>query len=283
MTGFGKAEVNFDKMNFTIEVKSLNSKNIDIQIKMPSSYRNREISIRNLIVEKLKRGKIELSIWIDNTKSTPSFFLNHELINHFIGQAQKISKEININTIFAHALHIPDVMQKVDEDLSDVGWNQVFNGIETAVDDLSKFRLDEGEKLQEDLKTRIFKISESLKKISPVAESRIEKVKTSLSLKLDEMKIKNIDKNRFEQELIYYLEKQDISEEQVRLAAHLDYFTEVMNTASPNGKKLGFIAQEIGREINTLGSKSSNFNMQKIVVRMKDELEKMKEQILNVL
>ena len=283
MTGFGKAEVNFDKMNFTIEVKSLNSKNIDIKIKTPSSYRNREISIRNLIVEKLKRGKIELSIFRDNTKSTPSVFLNHELINNFIAQAQTISKEININTIFANALHIPNVIQKDDEELSDGEWNQVFNGIENAIDDLSKFRLDEGEKLQEDLKIRIFKITESLQKISPFAASRIEKVKTSLSLKLDAMKIENIDNNRFEQELIYYLEKQDISEEQVRLAAHLDYFNEVMNAASPNGKKLGFIAQEIGREINTLGSKSSNFNMQKIVVRMKDELEKMKEQILNVL
>ena len=180
-------------------------------------------------------------------------------------------------------LKMPDVLTKGEEKSDDNEWEEIAKGVNTAIDNLLQFRMDEGKKLEEDITSRINTLARLLTEIAPFAKQRIEKVKKSLADKLAEIDTKNIDENRFEQELIYYLEKQDITEEQVRLDAHLNYFTETMNSASPNGKKLGFIAQEIGREINTIGSKSSDAEMQKLVVQMKDELEKIKEQLLNIL
>ena len=294
MTGYGRYELNLKHANFTIEVKSLNSKQLDTSVKISSIYRDKEITLRNLLSQKLKRGKVELSVWKEKQESSFKYSLNTLLIKDYFKQIQQLKKELetkgNIFTmdsfesdLIPSLLKMPDVIQKGEDKADENEWKTIINGIHIAIDKLIKYRLDEGCKLEEDVSSRINKISILLHQIPPFAEERIIKVKKSLSKKLEEIDKKNIDENRLEQELIYYLEKQDITEEQVRLKTHLDYFTEVTNSEEPNGKKLGFIAQEIGREINTIGSKSSNADMQKIVVQMKDELEKIKEQLLNIL
>ena len=285
MTGYGKAELNLKNANFTIEVKSLNSKQIDANVKMSSIYRDKEIGLRKLLSEKLQRGKIELSIWRESSESSAKYTLNTELIKEYFSQIQQVSSSLSINSsnIMPSLLKMPEVLVKGEEKAEDNEWEEIAKGIDIAIGNILQFRMDEGEKLEADITSRINKLSTLLVDIAPFAKARIEKVKKSLADKLAEIDTKNIDENRFEQELIYYLEKQDITEEQVRLDAHLSYFINTMNTDAPNGKKLGFIGQEIGREINTIGSKSSDAEMQKIVVDMKDELEKIKEQLLNIL
>jgi len=297
MTGYGKAEINIENTNFTIELKSLNSKHIDVSVKMSSAYRDKEIGIRKLLSEKLQRGKIELSIWREKSESSSNYILNTEIIKGYHQQILQLKKDLGLKwnmwsftpfqakstDIIPDLLKMPDALVKGQEKVDENEWDEIQKGIDIAITNILQFRLDEGEKLEEDITSRINKLSELLSEIAPFAKGRIDKVKQSLADKLAEIDTKNIDENRFEQELIYYLEKQDITEEQVRLAAHLNYFNETMKTQSPNGKKLGFIAQEMGREINTIGSKSSDAEMQKIVVQMKDELEKIKEQLLNIL
>ena len=285
MTGYGKAELNLKNANFTIEVRSLNSKQIDANVKMSSIYRDKEIGLRKLLSEKLQRGKIELSIWRESSESSAKYTLNTELIKEYFSQIQQVSISLSINSsnIMPSLLKMPEVLVKGEEKAEDNEWEEIAKGIDIAIGNILQFRLDEGEKLETDITERINKLSTLLIDISPFAKGRIEKVKKSLADKLAEIDTKNIDENRFEQELIYYLEKQDITEEQVRLEVHLSYFIETMKADAPNGKKLGFIGQEIGREINTIGSKSSDAEMQKIVVQMKDELEKIKEQLLNIL
>ena len=285
MTGYGKAELNLKNANFTIEVRSLNSKQIDANVKMSSIYRDKEIGLRKLLSEKLQRGKIELSIWREKSESNAKYILNTELIKEYFTQIEVVANELNLNSknIMSSLLKMPEVLVKGEEKADDNEWEEIAKGVDIAIENILKFRLDEGEKLEADITARINKLSTLLVDIAPFAKARIEKVKKSLADKLSEIDTKNIDENRFEQELIYYLEKQDITEEQVRLDAHLSYFIETMKTDAPNGKKLGFIGQEIGREINTIGSKSSDAEMQKIVVEMKDELEKIKEQLLNIL
>ena len=263
MTGYGKAELNLTKANFTIEVKSLNSKQIDANIKMSSIYRDKEIGLRKLISEKLVRGKVELSIWREEISSASNYYINKEAVKAYHQQINELGKELGYKETFSilergiyrdimqTIVRMPDIMIKGEEAADENEWQKVEEGVCLAVNNLVQFRKDEGKKLEQD--------------------------------KLAELESKNIDENRFEQELIYYLEKQDITEEQVRLLAHLNYFLETIDAGSPIGKKLGFIGQEIGREINTIGSKSSEADMQKIVVQMKDELEKIKEQLLNVL
>ena len=285
MTGYGKAELNLTNANFTIEVRSLNSKQIDANVKMSSIYRDKEIGLRKLLSEKLQRGKIELSIWRESSDSSAKYTLNTELIKEYFSQIQEVTSSLSINSsdIMPSLLKMPEVLVKGEEKAEDNEWEEIAKGIDIAIGNILQFRLDEGEKLENDITARINKLSTLLIDISPFAKGRIEKVKKSLADKLAEIDTKNIDENRFEQELIYYLEKQDITEEQVRLEVHLSYFIETMKADAPNGKKLGFIGQEIGREINTIGSKSSDAEMQKIVVQMKDELEKIKEQLLNIL
>ena len=285
MTGYGKAELNLTNANFTIEVRSLNSKQIDANVKMSSIYRDKEIGLRKLLSEKLQRGKIELSIWRESSESSTKYTLNTDLIKEYFSQIQQVSSSLSINSsnIMPSLLKMPEVLVKGEEKAEDNEWEEIAKGIDIAIGNILKFRMDEGEKLEADITSRINKLSTLLVDIAPFAKARIEKVKKSLADKLAEIDTQNIDENRFEQELIYYLEKQDITEEQVRLDAHLSYFINTMNTDAPNGKKLGFIGQEIGREINTIGSKSSDAEMQKIVVDMKDELEKIKEQLLNIL
>ena len=285
MTGYGKAELNLTNANFTIEVRSLNSKQIDANVKMSSIYRDKEIGLRKLLSEKLQRGKIELSIWRESSESNAKYTLNTELIKEYFSQIEGVANELNLNSkdIMSSLLKMPEVLVKGEEKAEDNEWEEIAKGIDIAIANILQFRLDEGKKLEEDITSRINILAGLLFEILPFASSRIEKVKKSLADKLAKIDTKNIDENRFEQELIYYLEKQDITEEQVRLDAHLNYFIETMGADSPNGKKLGFIGQEIGREINTIGSKSSDAEMQKIVVQMKDELEKIKEQLLNIL
>ena len=285
MTGYGKAELNLKNANFTIEVRSLNSKQIDANVKMSSIYRDKEIGLRKLLSEKLQRGKIELSIWRESSESNVKYTLNTELIKEYFSQVDQVTKDLGINAkeIMPSLLKMPEVLVKGEEKADDNEWDEIAKGVDTAIANILQFRMDEGKKLEADITARINKLATLLVEVAPFASSRIEKVKKSLADKLAEIDTKNIDENRFEQELIYYLEKQDITEEQVRLDAHLNYFIETMEADSPNGKKLGFIGQEIGREINTIGSKSSDAGMQKIVVQMKDELEKIKEQLLNIL
>ena len=294
MTGYGKAEINLANANFTIEVKSLNSKQIDATVKMSSIYRDKEIGLRKLLSEKLQRGKIELSIWREKSESASNYKINTEVVRAYHRQIMQLKKDLEIKwnmwtmrsfeaDIIPTLFKMPDALTKGEDKSNENEWNEIAKGVEIAIKDLLQFRLDEGKKLENDITSRIKSLTSLLSEIVPFAKHRIEKVKKSLNEKLAEIESKNIDENRVEQELIYYLEKQDITEEQVRLDAHLKYFTETMNTESPNGKKLGFIAQEMGREINTIGSKSSDADMQKIVVQMKDELEKIKEQLLNIL
>ncbi|MBT3571507.1 MAG: YicC family protein [Flavobacteriales bacterium] len=297
MTGYGKAELNLTNANFTIEVRSLNSKQIDANVKMSSVYRDKEIGLRKLLSEKLQRGKIELSIWREKSESNTNYKVNTEVIKDYHNQVLQLKKDLGLkwnmwtmtpfsaksSDILPTLLKMPEALIKGEEKANDNEWDEIAKGVDIAIENILQFRLEEGKKLEEDITTRINTLSRLLTEILPFGKGRIEKVKKSLADKLAEIDTKNIDENRFEQELIYYLEKQDITEEQVRLDAHLSYFLETMKTDSPNGKKLGFIGQEIGREINTIGSKSSDAEMQKIVVQMKDELEKIKEQLLNIL
>jgi uncharacterized protein (TIGR00255 family) len=285
MTGYGKTELNLTNANFTIELRSLNSKQIDANVKMSSIYRDKEIGLRKLLSEKLQRGKIELSIWRESSESNAKYSLNTELIKEYFTQIEGVTSELKLNSkdIMSSLLKMPEVLVKGEEKANDNEWDEIAKGIDIAIENILHFRMEEGKKLEADITARINKLATLLLEVAPFASSRIEKVKKSLVDKLAEIDTKNIDENRFEQELIYYLEKQDITEEQVRLDAHLHYFIETMEADSPNGKKLGFIGQEIGREINTIGSKSSDARMQQIVVQMKDELEKIKEQLLNIL
>ena len=284
MTGFGKCQLNLPHANFNIEVKSLNSKQLDTNIKISSVYREKEIELKNLLSTKLKRGKIELSVWKESSEIQNSHKLNIPLIKDYYQQILNLKKDLGFESdIFPVLLKMPNILQKDEVKLDNSEWLKIFKGINTAVNELIQFRLAEGNKLEKDLILRINLIINYLEEITPYAKARIERVKENLLNKINDLKINNIDENRLEQELIYYLEKQDITEEQVRLKAHLDYFLQTIRSEAPNGKKLGFISQEIGREINTIGSKSSDAEMQKIVVQMKDELEKIKEQLLNVL
>ncbi|MEC7646372.1 MAG: YicC/YloC family endoribonuclease [Bacteroidota bacterium] len=285
MTGYGKEELNLKKTNFTIELRSLNSKLIDINIKTPSIYRDKEIGLRKLLSEKLQRGKIELSIWREESESNIKYNLNTELIKEYFSQIYQITNDLGINAkdIMPSLLKMPEVLVKGEEKTDKNEWVEIIKGVDVAIANFLKFRMNEGKVLEKDITKRIAIISALLVEIAPFSKNRIVKVKKTLTEKLSKINTNNLDDNRFEQELVYYLEKQDITEEQVRLDSHLNYFTETMQTNSPNGKKLGFIAQEIGREINTIGSKSSDSEMQKIVVQMKDELEKIKEQLLNIL
>jgi uncharacterized protein (TIGR00255 family) len=297
MTGYGKAELNLENANFTIEVRSLNSKQIDANVKMSSIYKDKEIGLRKLLSEKLQRGKIELSVWRESSESNAKYALNTGLIKEYHQQILQLKKDLGLKwnmwtftpfqakstDIIPTLLKMPDALIKGGGESNENEWEEIQKAINTAIGNLLQFRLDEGKILEEDISSRINRLSSLLTEITPFAKERMVKVKQSLNEKLSEIDSKYIDENRFEQELIYYLEKQDITEEQVRLDAHLSYFTETMNSASPNGKKLGFIAQEIGREINTIGSKSLDAEMQKIAVQMKDELEKIKEQLLNIL
>ena len=294
MTGYGKAEVNILNKNFFVEIKSLNSKNFDLNIKMSSIYRGEEISLRKLILEKLKRGKIELSIWCDDSNHSNNYKIDKEIVSSYLQQIKDLNIALNKNnTDFKNINTSNDLLQVIanlpgviikNESLNNKSeWKKINEAINEAIDSLIKFRINEGKVLGNDIFKRITIISKLLKQISTLSKTRIVKTKKNLKKKLIDLQLESINENRLEQELIYWLEKLDITEEQVRLSSHLDYFIKTLNLKQPKGKKLSFITQEIGREINTIGAKASNAKIQKIVIQMKDELEKIKEQILNVL
>lgn len=291
MTGFGKAQLDFKQSIVNIEIRSLNSKHLDLNIKMPQVYREKELELKKYLTQKLVRGKIEVSIQSDSFNSS-RFTINTKKIKEYHQEILKLKKDLNLKNsswnfmrkssdILPSLLKLPEAVIKREEKASQDDWNEVFDGVKIAIDELIKYRSNEGKDLEKDISHRINHISKLLEEIIPLSKERIEKIKTNLRQKLEQSEVQ-FDANRFEQELIFYLEKQDITEEIVRLKSHLSYFLETIETSSPNGKKLGFICQEIGREINTIGSKSSNSVMQKLVVNMKDELEKIKEQLLNI-
>lgn len=283
MTGFGKAEINTQNKKLTIEIKSLNSKQIDMSVRMPSAYRGKELSVRKTVGQSLNRGKIDVALFVEQTHSELSATINSEVVKAYYSDLKGIAKELdNTDDIMSSIMRLPDVLKSKKEEIDESEWTQIESLLSQAIDAITNYRADEGRVLAEDFALRIENIRTSLNEIAAYEKSRIEKIKGSIREKIDEIKV-SADENRFEQELIYYIEKLDITEEITRLNLHLNYFIEVMQSANSQGKKLGFICQEIGREINTIGSKSNNATMQQEVVKMKDELEKIKEQILNVL
>ncbi|WP_294078685.1 YicC/YloC family endoribonuclease [Proteiniphilum sp. UBA5384] len=286
MTGYGKAVAELPNKKITIEIKSLNSKQFDLFTRLPSAYREREILLRNSLARRLVRGKIDLSMNVEVIAKDVTSKIDHNVLCQYHQEIGDLAAELNIpapQEWFSVLLRLPDVMRQEQEELSDEEWNIIQEAVNRAVDDTVAFRRQEGEMLAQVLSTKIANIHSLLVAVEPFEEERIEKVKTRIREGLNTLEGIDYDKNRFEQEIIYYIEKLDVNEEKNRLAHHLDYFTATLKENEPQGKKLGFIAQEIGREINTLGSKSNQSGMQRIVVQMKDELEQMKEQILNVL
>lgn len=286
MTGFGRAEETIGNKKFTVEFRSVNSKQLDLNVKMASVYREKEIELRNALASKLQRGKVELGIFFESNGEEKTMKIDHELAQLYFNDLQSLSKSIGKENeeILPILMRMPDVMKAERAELDESEWVSIKKLIESAFTKYDGFRLDEGKNLEVDLTQRVTTIASLLKDVEPLEQERINTIKERITKNLNEAIAKeNIDTNRFEQELIYYLEKFDITEEKVRLKTHCDYFIETMSGSPGQGKKLGFITQEIGREINTLGSKANHSEMQRIVVQMKDELEKIKEQNLNVL
>lgn len=287
MTGFGKAEFELNNKKFTIEIKSLNSKQLDINTRIPMLYREKEIEIRKMISEKLERGKVDINIFVENLGDTSSSKINESVLKGYYTHLKKISDDLQLvsdqNTLL-QAMRLPDVVKTEYETLGEEEWEIITTNLLAALNSIEKFRVQEGAALETDISGNILQITRLLEEIRPFEEERINQIKTRLTDSLESLKFNgSVDENRFEQELIFYLEKLDINEEKVRLLNHCEYFSETLNEPSSQGKKLGFITQEIGREINTIGSKANDKNIQRIVVQMKDYLERVKEQLLNVL
>jgi len=282
MTGFGKYVLQLPTKKITIEIKSLNSKNLDLNLRIPSNYKAKEIALRNHISQKIERGKVETSIISEITEEETATKINASIVKEYIRQMQVILPQADTTELMKMAVRMPDVLKYEISEINEKEWNEIQKAIDQAIMFFTEFRITEGKVLQNDFEQRIEKIRLLVEQIVSLDKERIQTIKTRLNDALNNLKI-TIDENRFEQELIYYLEKYDITEEKVRLESHLDYFLQTMITENSVGRKLGFIAQEIGREINTMGSKANHSQMQKLVVQMKDELEKVKEQVLNVL
>ena len=282
MTGFGKASLQLPNKKITVEVKSLNSKGLDLNTRMPSVYREMELGLRNQIAQQLERGKIDFSLFIEITGEETSSKINVPIIRGYINQMKAVIADADETELMKMAVRMPDALKTERDELDENEWKQIQTVIIEALDNISDFRQSEGLSLDKEFSLRIANIRQYLNQAIALDPERIQNIKDKLKTAIAELKV-NVDENRFEQELIYYLEKLDVTEERVRLTNHLDYFLETIAGNEANGRKLGFITQEMGREINTLGSKSNHAEMQKLVVMMKDELEKIKEQVLNVL
>jgi uncharacterized protein (TIGR00255 family) len=282
MTGFGKATLQLETKKITVEVKSLNSKGLDLNTRLPSAYREMELGVRNEIASKLERGKIDFSIFIEGTSEQTSSKVNVPIIKAYIAQLRDVYANVDETELMKMAVRMPDAMKVEREEINANDWVEIQKVIREALDNILNFRLAEGISLEKEFNLRISNIRQYLADAIALDPERIKIIKDKLQTAITELKV-NVDENRFEQELIYYLEKLDVTEERVRLTNHLDYFLETIKGNEANGRKLGFITQEMGREINTLGSKANHAGMQKLVVMMKDELEKIKEQVLNVL
>lgn len=280
MTGFGKSVVSLADKHVSIEIKSLNSKSIDINTRIPLIYREKELEFRKILADELQRGKVDFSIFVENTNSQTSVKINENVVKSYIAQMKNIV-DGDTTELLKMAVRMPDALQTSVENISSDEFETILKHILLAISDLKKFRTEEGFVLKEDFTLRIQNIRDLLKDVEALDSERLILVRERLEKAIAE--IRNVDANRFEQELIFYLEKLDITEEKIRLKNHLDYFIETLNSGESNGRKLSFIAQEIGREVNTLGSKANFSPMQQVVVQMKDELEKIKEQVSNVL
>ena len=282
MTGFGKATLQLPTKKITVEVKSLNSKGLDLNTRMPSVYREMELGLRNEIALKLERGKIDFSIFIEMTGEQTSSKINAPIVKAYIKQMQEVIPNADATELMKMAVRMPDALKTERDEIDENDWAAIQKVIKEALDNIWNFRQDEGMSLEKEFQLRIGNIRQYMNDALALDPERVQAIKDRLQTAISELKV-NVDENRFEQELIYYLEKLDITEEKVRLTNHLDYFLETIKGTEANGRKLGFITQEMGREINTMGSKSNHAQMQKLVVMMKDELEKIKEQVLNVL
>lgn len=281
MTGFGKATLQLQTKKITVELKSLNSKGLDLNVRIPSLYREMELGLRNQIAQRLERGKVDFSLYIEITGEDTSSKINVPIVKGYMNQLRQVVPGDDTE-LLKMAIRMPDAMKVEREEIDENEWKEIQTVIEEALKNIQKFRISEGTALEKEFLHRIANIMTLMNDTVALDSERIQTVKTRLQTAIDELKV-TVDENRFEQELIFYLEKYDITEEKVRLENHLNYFIETLAGTEANGRKLGFITQEMGREINTMGSKSNHAQMQKLVVQMKDELEKIKEQVLNVL
>jgi uncharacterized protein (TIGR00255 family) len=284
MTGYGKAVLQLPTKKVTIEIKSLNSKNLDLNVRIPSYYKEKELAVRKKLASALVRGKIDFSIYVEMTSDETSTKINKSVVKQYIEQLRNTvdTGRASDVVLLEMAIRMPDALTTEREELDENEWTLINKNIDIAITEIVQYRIDEAASLEVDFRERIANINTYLDEVKALDSDRVENVKTRLKKAIDDLKV-DTDENRFEQELIYYLEKLDINEEKVRLANHLDYFLQTLASEDSNGKKLGFIVQEMGREINTTGSKANYAPMQKAVIQMKNELEQIKEQILNVL
>lgn len=284
MTGYGKSVLQLPTKKVTIEIKSLNSKNLDLNVRIPSYYKEKELSVRKKLASALVRGKVDFSIFVEMTGNESSAKINHSLVKEYMEQLRNLVDPVKTSEVelLKMAIRMPDALKAEREEFDENEWSSITQNIDLAIQEIIQYRVDEAASLEIDFKERITNIRTYLEEVKALDRDRVENVKTRLKKAIDDLKV-DADENRFEQELIYYLEKLDINEEKVRLANHLDYFLLTLSSEVSNGKKLGFIVQEMGREINTTGSKANYAPMQKAVIQMKNELEQIKEQILNVL
>ncbi|TBX71157.1 YicC family protein [Flavobacterium silvisoli] len=282
MTGFGKATLQLPTKKITVEIKSLNSKGLDLNTRMPSVFREMELGLRNQLSQRLERGKVDFSLYVEVTGEETSSKINVPIVKGYINQMKAVIPNADETELMKMAVRMPDALKTERDEIDENEWKQIQTVIDEALENIVQFRKDEGVSLEKEFLHRIANIMTLMNNAVSYDAERVETVKTRLRTALEELK-ESVDENRFEQELIFYLEKYDITEEKVRLENHLNYFIETLAGTEANGRKLGFITQEMGREINTMGSKSNHAEMQKLVVMMKDELEKIKEQVLNVL
>lgn len=285
MTGFGRSTLVLSNKKITVEVKSLNSKQVDINTRIPSFYKEKELDIRSYLSTKLRRGKIELAIFVENTGTDSQHKINKDLVSTYMNSLREVAEEeVTSGELLNIAMRLPDAMKVEREEFDKEEWKAVMNVVKEAVDALVDYRKTEGFSLEKDIKSQIAAIDTLHDEVSQYEQERINTIKKRISSKLsDVLQAVDFERDRLEQEMIYFIEKLDVSEEKVRLKNHCAYFIETMASEESNGKKLGFISQELGREINTMGSKANHTEIQKLVVKMKDALEKIKEQTLNVL
>tara|TARA_Y100001968_G_C19312558_1_gene694966 strand:- start:298 stop:1155 length:858 start_codon:yes stop_codon:yes gene_type:complete len=281
MTGFGKHVVQLPSKKITIELKSLNSKSLDINARIPQAYREKELELRKMIADALERGKVDFGLYVEITGEETTAEVNQGVVKKYMEQLANIADGDDIK-LLELALRMPDTLKTDKNDIDETEYESITKAMQEALSEIVNFRNEEGKVLEKDFIERLDNLSALLEKVKEMDPERLGTVRERLDRAVADLKVE-VDANRFEQELIYYLEKYDITEEKVRLANHLNYFESTLKSSDSNGKKLGFIAQEIGREINTIGSKANYAPMQQLVVQMKDELEKIKEQMLNVL